>query len=133
MDDNDGQMIFGDLGDLKLPDICLTGEKNPEKTSPRKLVLTGDRTRARYVTGAHAAACPTTVDCCNKNLCHNKGHQFIGIIVIILALQPSLSPGRCQNFLPVIPIQCPSFPRPNTELPFPCRSFSIRTSGFNVW
>ena len=30
-DDNDGQMIFGDLGVLKLPDICLTGEKKPRK------------------------------------------------------------------------------------------------------
>ena len=40
-DDNDGQMIFRDLGGLKLPDICLTGEENPEKTSPRKLVPTG--------------------------------------------------------------------------------------------
>ena len=30
-DDNDGQMIFGDLGDLKLPDICLTGEEKPRK------------------------------------------------------------------------------------------------------
>ena len=29
-DDSDGQMIFGDLGDLKLPDISLTGKKkNP--------------------------------------------------------------------------------------------------------
>ena len=26
--DNDGQMIFGDL---KLPDICLTGEEKPQK------------------------------------------------------------------------------------------------------
>ena len=33
--DNDGQMTFGYLGGLKLPDICLTGEENPEKTSPR--------------------------------------------------------------------------------------------------
>ena len=30
-DDNDGQMIFGDLGGLKLPDICLTGEEKPRK------------------------------------------------------------------------------------------------------
>ena len=30
-DDNDGQMIFGDLGGLKLPDICLTDEENPRK------------------------------------------------------------------------------------------------------
>ena len=28
-DDNVGQMIFGDLGGLKLPDICLTGEEKP--------------------------------------------------------------------------------------------------------
>ena len=55
-DDNDGQMIFGDLGDLKLPDIRLTGEENPEKTSPRKLVPTGDRTQACCVTGALATA-----------------------------------------------------------------------------
>ena len=48
MDDNDGQMIFGDLVGLKLPDIRLTGEENPEKTSPRKLVPIGDRTRARW-------------------------------------------------------------------------------------
>ena len=35
-DDDNGQMIFGDLGGLKFPDICLTGEKKTEKTSPRK-------------------------------------------------------------------------------------------------
>ena len=27
MDDNDGQMIFGDLGGLKRPDICLKVRK----------------------------------------------------------------------------------------------------------
>ena len=31
MDDNDDQMIFGHLGGLKLPDICLTGEEIPDK------------------------------------------------------------------------------------------------------
>ena len=31
MDDYDGQMIFGDLGGLKLPDIRLTGEEKPRK------------------------------------------------------------------------------------------------------
>ena len=31
MDDNDGQMVFEDLGGLKLPDICLTGEEKPRK------------------------------------------------------------------------------------------------------
>ena len=30
-DDNDGQMIFGDLGGLKLPDNCRTGEEKPRK------------------------------------------------------------------------------------------------------
>ena len=30
-DDNDGQMIFGELGGLKLPDICLIGEEKPQK------------------------------------------------------------------------------------------------------
>ena len=31
IDVNDGQMIFGDLRGLKLPDICLTGEEKPRK------------------------------------------------------------------------------------------------------
>ena len=31
MDDNDGQMIFGDLVGLKLPEIPLTGEEKPRK------------------------------------------------------------------------------------------------------
>ena len=48
MDDNDGQMIFGDLGGLKLPDICLTAEEKPrKKPSPRKLVR-GSR-RIEYI------------------------------------------------------------------------------------
>ena len=60
-DDNDDQMIFGNLVGLKLSDICLTGEENPEKTSPRRLAPTGDRTRALCVTGAHATTWPTAV------------------------------------------------------------------------
>ena len=62
MDDYDGQMIFGNLVGLKLPDIRLTGEEKPRKTSPRKLVPTGDRTRARCVTSPHATTCSTAVD-----------------------------------------------------------------------
>ena len=31
MDDYDGQMMFGDLVGLKLPDIRLTGEEKPRK------------------------------------------------------------------------------------------------------
>ena len=30
-DDDEGQMIFRDLGGLKFPDICLTGEEKPRK------------------------------------------------------------------------------------------------------
>ena len=30
-DDNDGQMIFGDLGGPEASDICLTGEEKPRK------------------------------------------------------------------------------------------------------
>ena len=30
-DDNDGQMMFGDPGGLKFPEICLTGEEKPRK------------------------------------------------------------------------------------------------------
>ena len=65
-DDNDGQMIFGELGGLKLPDICLNSEENPEKTSPRKPVPTGDPTRARSVTGGLATVLPTAVDSLNS-------------------------------------------------------------------
>ena len=36
-DDNDGQMIFGDLGGLKLLDICLTGEENPGKNHTQEI------------------------------------------------------------------------------------------------
>ena len=36
-DENDGQMIFGDLGGLKLPDICLTGEEKPWKNLTQKI------------------------------------------------------------------------------------------------
>ena len=41
MDDNDGQMIVGDLGGLKLPDICLTGEEKPRKKQPGNLTRQG--------------------------------------------------------------------------------------------
>ena len=39
-------MIFGDLVDVKLPNICRTGEEKPENSLARKFVPTGDRTRA---------------------------------------------------------------------------------------
>ena len=60
--DNDGQMIFGDLGGPKVSWHVLQVRKNPEKkTSPMKLVPTGDRTRARCVTNAHATTCSTNL------------------------------------------------------------------------
>ena len=65
VDDNDGRMIFGDPGGLKLPDIYLTGEEKPRKTSPRKLVPTRDRTRARCMTSAQ------------KELLRLKGNPFL--------------------------------------------------------
>ena len=58
-DDIDGQMTFEDLGGVKLPDIYLTGEEKPRKTSSREIVRTGYRTRARCVAGALATAWPT--------------------------------------------------------------------------
>ena len=36
-DDNDCQMIFGDLGGLKLPDIFLTGEEKPRKNLTQEI------------------------------------------------------------------------------------------------
>ena len=53
--------ISGNHGDLKFPDICLTGEEKPRKTAPMKLVPTGNRTRSRCVTGVYATACSTAV------------------------------------------------------------------------
>ena len=76
-DDYDGQMIFGEFVGLKLPDICLTGEEHPEKTSPRKLGLTGDRTRALCVTGALVTACSTEVDRVNDSIINNIKNQTI--------------------------------------------------------
>ena len=83
-DGNDGQIIFGDLVGLKLSDICLTGEENPEKTSSRKLVPTRDRTRGRCVKGAHAIACSTAVDSSNNN---DNGNIIIIIIIIIIIME----------------------------------------------
>ena len=40
-DDNDGRMIFGYLGGLKLPDIRFTGEENPGKPHPGNLSRPG--------------------------------------------------------------------------------------------
>ena len=52
----------GTLGAQSFLTFVLQVRKNPEKTSPRKLVPTGDRTRVRCVTGAHASSWPTAMD-----------------------------------------------------------------------
>ena len=76
-------MIFGDLEGLKLPEIYFTSEEKHRKTSPRKLFPTGDRTRARCVTGAPATACFTAVDINNNN---NNNNNIIIIIITIIAI-----------------------------------------------
>ena len=62
MDDNVGQMIFGDLGGLKLPDIGLTGEEKPRKNLTQETCPDRGSNPARCVTSAHATTCPTAVD-----------------------------------------------------------------------
>ena len=47
-------MIFEDIVGLKLPEISLTCEEKPRKNLARKLVPTGDLTRARCGADAHA-------------------------------------------------------------------------------
>ena len=71
-DDCDGQMIFGNVVGLNFLTFVLQVRKNPDQTSPWKRVPTGDRTRARCVTGAHVTACPTAVDAmlCYVMLCY---------------------------------------------------------------
>ena len=62
MDDYDGQMIFGDLVSLKLPDIHLTSEEKPrKKPHPGNLSRSGSNP-ARCVTSARATTCSTAVD-----------------------------------------------------------------------
>ena len=56
MDDNDGQMVFGDLVGLKLPDIRFTGEEKPRKnltqeTCPDRASNTGPLRDKRVMLG----------------------------------------------------------------------------------
>ena len=62
--------------------------KTPKKTSPRKPVPTGDRTRARSVTSAHATTCSTAVDgsaCRGTNLPSGR-LLYIHTITLLLLL-----------------------------------------------
>ena len=58
-DDNGGQMIFGDLGGLKLPDICLTGEEKPRKNLTQETRPDRGSNPGPLRTGSHATAYPT--------------------------------------------------------------------------
>ena len=73
-------MKFGDLVGRKLPDLCLTGQEKPRKTSPWKFIPTGNRTRARCVTDAHATVCSTaehySYDHHNHNQCSAQRQVF---------------------------------------------------------
>ena len=62
MDDDDGQMLLGDLMGLKHPDIRLTSEEKLRKKLNQETCPDRDRTRARCVTGAHDTTCSTAVD-----------------------------------------------------------------------
>ena len=61
-DDYDGEMIFGDLVALKLPDICLTDEEKPrknltEETCPDRGSNPGPlRERQRYPSGTEVVS-----------------------------------------------------------------------------
>ena len=61
-DENDDQMVFGDLEGLKLPNICLTGEENPRKNLNQETYPERGCNPANCVTGVHATACPTAVN-----------------------------------------------------------------------
>ena len=93
MDDNNDQMIFGDLGGLKLLDICLTGEEKPRKNLTRKLVPNGDRTRARCVTSAYATTCSTAVDsAAHSPTLHSLfvRHRLFTYVTYVTAHSPTL-------------------------------------------
>ena len=73
--------------------------KNPEKTSPRKHVPTGDRTRTRCVTSSHATTCPTAVDSCEIE--REKLYPGPGSEPGPLALRASALPLRYPGQLPI--------------------------------
>ena len=61
-DDYDGQMIFGDLVGLKLPDICLTGEGKPPKNLTQKTCPDWGSNPSPLRERRACTACSTAVD-----------------------------------------------------------------------
>ena len=55
-------MILEDLVGLKLPDICLTGEKEPRKNPTEETCLDRESNSGPLCDSAHATACATAVD-----------------------------------------------------------------------
>ena len=127
-------MIFGDLVGLKFPDICLTGEEEPrKKTSPRKPDPTGDRTRARCVTGAHATTCSTAVD--EISILMSKFYDFLLCILHIknrenAKFELNLSVSFQDKILKLIFITC-KFQNVPCVLSFEVKhqNFSVEVSG----
>ena len=77
MDDNDGQMIFGDLGGLKLPDNCLTDEeKLRKKERLENALILQPFCRFTYVT-AHSPTLP---------LLHQRHNSFSNPAELILQI-----------------------------------------------
>ena len=72
MDDYDGQMIFGDLVGLKLPDIRLIGEEKPRKN------LAQETYPAR---GSNPG--PLCNKCACYHLLHSGGHTSLSVSVFL--------------------------------------------------
>ena len=89
-DDNDGQMIFGDLGGLKLPDICLTGEEKPRKnltqeTCPDQGSNPGPlRDRCAFYHLVHSGGL-CQFKCAKLNMC-SMTELFVGIYGLLVLL-----------------------------------------------
>ena len=99
IDDNDGQMIFGDLGGLKLPDICLAGEEKPQKN------LTQETCPDQ---GSNPGPLRDKRAC--YHLLHSGGLYTVPYI--------SLSPAQLKADCPAGRLHCPGFSAPAFLAPF---------------
>ena len=109
MDDNDGQMIFGDLGGLKLPDICLTGEEKPRKnltqeTCPDRGLNPGPlRDKRACYHFLHSGGQMSTIKASEVHTeCPTKGLQLFEYF--FLELELIYLSGRVKAFRPFLPL-----------------------------
>ena len=139
-------MIFGDLGDLKLPDICLTGEEKPRKnltqeTCPDRGSTPGplrDRRACYHLlhSGGHTHWAFVWV----ASLFFNKLCSLSNLSVTSLTSQPILQPFRRFTYvaahsetLPSLHLRRSSFSNPSVASPTsqlllqPFRRFSYVT------